>query len=653
MKKIVILFICVLSAISIYGQEDPTVTQRLKEKYDVVYDYEGGYYGVNKNLLKKGSVGLCDRNGVEIVPCIYDAVWSNQFKDYGYCTVTKDGKKGVVNKAGKLIIPCKYDDISIWYLKENKVLEVKSGDKAGAVNKEGNEILPCKFEKILVLEYGYIEATINGKVGLYNHQGKSVLPCEFDEIYSHQLKEQDYCEVEINNKFGIYHKNGKVLIPCLFESISSINQRYGYWETKMDGKRGAWNTEGKEILPSIYDDIYYDVENNHFEVKKESKRGIFDVDGKEIIPCKFEWVSKSGDYVVVTNDEKKGLYSYNERKEIFKCEYAWIGGVQEGLVPFKKVKDGKCGYMDLTGKIIIPLIYDTVSPFKDGVAQVTKDGITFLITHPIKGTTLKVNQGVKVPVDVDIPITSILNDESFAFIFANEHYNHFANADYAINDGKVLAKYCQNTLGMPENNVRYYEDATFGNMANALKQIKDIAEVYDGEAKIIFYFSGFGITDEKSKNRFILPTDASLSALASTAYSVSELMTTLNELKTQYTLMIIDAPFDGRDKGGKKLSSDRGVALVKKTIVPQESVIGLIGSEQGNGYSCKQLQHGLLTYTILEKLKSTKGNCSLSELLNASRNRTKEESLKNIKELQTPLKVVSDKIDPILTNKKL
>ena len=653
MKKKVLFFICVILTSSLYGQENPSVTKRLKEKYDFVHYIDGGYYSVDQNMFKKGDVGICDNRGVEIVPCIYDEVRPYQFKDYGYCTVTKDGKKGVVNKAGKLIIPCKYDDISIWYLKENKVLEVKSGDKAGAVNKEGNEILPCKFEKILVLEYGYIEATINGKVGLYNHQGKSVLPCEFDKIYSHQLKEQDYCEVEINNKFGIYHKNGKVLIPCLFESISSINQRYGYWETKMDGKRGAWNTEGEEILPSIYDDIYYDVENNHFEVKKESKRGIFDVDGKEIIPCKFEWVLKIGDYVVVTNDEKEGLYSYNERKEIFKCEYAWIGGVQEDLIPFQKEKEGKCGYMDLTGKVVIPLAYDAVSPFKDGVAQVTKDGITDLITHPSKGTTLKVTKGSDVSVDMDIPKTSIQSDESFAFIFANEHYNYFGNADYAINDGKVLADYCKSTLGMPENNVRYYEDATFGNIADALKRIKDIAEVYDGDAKIIFYFSGLGIANEKDADRYILPADASLSALTSTAYNVSELMAILNQLKTQYTLMIIDAPFDGRDKGGNKLSSDRGVAIINKTIRPQENVIGLIGSEQGNGYSCKQLQHSILTYTILEKLKVTKGDCSLSELLETSCKRTKEESLKIIKEVQKPVRIVSDKMDNVLISKKL
>ena len=42
---------------------------------------------------------------------------------------------------------------------------------------------------------------------------------------------------------------------------------------------------------------------------------------------------------------------------------------------------------------------------------------------------------------------------------------------------------CKNT-----KNIRYYEDATFGNFAMIKKQVQDIADVYDGEASFIFYY---------------------------------------------------------------------------------------------------------------------------------------------------------------------
>ena len=66
MRNSLLVIICILSTMSMFGQENPAMTQRLKEKYDFV-SYEDGYYRIDQNMLKKGDVGICDNRGVEIV----------------------------------------------------------------------------------------------------------------------------------------------------------------------------------------------------------------------------------------------------------------------------------------------------------------------------------------------------------------------------------------------------------------------------------------------------------------------------------------------------------------------------------------------------------------------------------------------------------
>ena len=357
------------------------------------------------------------------------------------------------------------------------------------------------------------------------------------------------------------------------------------------------------------------------------------------------------DYISFSMNEKCGLYSIKDNKVVIKPEYYYMSLPSEDLILYQKVKEGKYGYLDIKGKVVIEAQYDNASSFEDGIAQVTKNGVTSIIKHPLNGTNLDVAEGNEVWVDIDIPQNDKQNDEAFAFIIANENYVNFSGADYSHNDGKVFAEYCKKTLGLPENNVRYYGDATYGNMANALKQLRDIADVYDGDAKIIFYFSGLGITDEKTNERYILPSDASLSALGSTGYQVNELMGTLNQLKSQYTLFVVDAPFNGNGKDGKPITSGRGVMIANKKVISQDNVVGLIGSEEGNGYSCKELQHSILTYSLLERLKTAKGNCSIGDVLETSFQKTIEQSLKLFKEVQSPQRVVSERSNNILTLK--
>lgn len=519
--------------------------------------------------------------------------------------VTK--KDGACNKKGKLIVPCKYDWVGFKGDFYQIMSKVQYRDKWGACDINGKEIVPPTYEfcnsalnQIELSgknrqEYGtenyIIVENDNGKDGLYSISGKELLACKYESINYESLLTYGYCIAKLNDKSGLYDKNGNNIIPHL---------RYGINLTKSD-KTG-------KILAILWDTGLYE---------------LYDVKGEKITENTYNFIEEIHEGLMVC---KKG-----EKKD--------INGIRKG---------GLYGYLGEDGSLVVPCKYEDASSFKDGVAQVKENGTLLLLTNPLTGTTLnKLNGGgsVNIKVDKDIPTTGKNNEELFAFIIACENYAHLSGADYSINDGKVFKEYCSKTLGLPEKSIRYYEDATLGNLNNAIQKIKDIADVYEGDAKILFYFSGLGATDPASKEAYLMPTDASLPTLTTTGYSVSKLMKQLNELNTQNTIVILDAPFSGTDKSGKLLSEHRGVALKCKLPTPQNKVVVCTGSNNGeNTYSGKKYGHSLLTYALLDKLQQSKGACTIKEWTDYAVSWVKKVSLLEFDNVQSPQITVSGEI---------
>ena len=77
-------------------------------------------------------------------------------------------------------------------------------------------------------------------------------------------------------------------------------------------------------------------------------------------------------------------------------------------------------------------------------------------------------------VDKDIPSDKVKNLNTFAFIIGNEDYSlgGSANVDFAVNDALVFRQYCQNTLGIPEDNIKCYTNQTLGLMRRAIRLMK-------------------------------------------------------------------------------------------------------------------------------------------------------------------------------------
>ena len=211
-----------------------------------------------------------------------------------------------------------------------------------------------------------------------------------------------------------------------------------------------------------------------------------------------------------------------------------------------------------------------------------------------------------------------------------------AKVPMALNDGETFSQYCKKTLGLPENNVRLYPDASFGVMIRALRDIKDIASAYSGDIQVIFYYAGHGIPNEATKDAFLLPIDAD-GTQTEGCYSLNRLYSELGALNAKSVVVFLDACFSGANRDGNMLASARGVALKAKKEAPKGNmVIFSAASDDETAFPYKDKGHGLFTYFLLKKLQESKGNASLKELGDYITRNVKQQSVVVNRKAQTP-----------------
>ena len=239
-------------------------------------------------------------------------------------------------------------------------------------------------------------------------------------------------------------------------------------------------------------------------------------------------------------------------------------------------------------------------------------------------------------VDTRIPVNAVANNKMFVLVIANENYKHEQPVPFALNDGEVFAVYCEKALGVPAKNIRRLADASLNDMNHELDWLTKVVHAYEGEAQAIVYYSGHGMPDEDSKEAYLLPVDG-YSTDPGSGLSTKKLYSRLNDMKSQRTLVFLDACFSGAKRDGTMLSESRGVAIKVKDE-PVKGNMVVFSAAQGNetAYPYKDHQHGMFTYFLLDKLNQTGGSVSLGELSDYVTKQVKQNSILENNKSQTP-----------------
>ncbi len=553
--------------------------------------------------------GFVDALGHWVIKPQYDeAYWEGSYGTFRKSY--KDDTKGLVNKDGKVLFPQgKYKSFIRFELNllgepkkysDNILLVEDTQGKDGLVTLQGEVIIEPKYKLITAADYSLIKVwDFSGHQGLVNYKGEVVLECKYDFINRYEKNWPGF-ELRYKDKYGYADSTGKVIIPVKYKFfLHSKGKSFAQVEDKETGLVGAYSSQGEILVPVDY-----------FGVGSAGEDGIFRI-------C----------------TAVKGT---------------------DG-----KLQKGKWGYY-ANGKEIISCIYDEAHGFVNGVARVKKDGEVILIKNPLrKASDIKIAENVspsdrkvggpavsRYPapdsdVDKNIPTANKLSPNVFAFIIANENYPD-APVPYSLNDGRMFKEYCLKTLGLPEKNVNLYEDATFGTIITAVEKMKSIADAYEGDACVIFYYAGHGFPDDKQSTAYLLPIDGDAASIVTTGYSLAKLYKEMSQLNLKSAIVFLDACFSGAKREDQMLASSRGVTIKVKDEVPQGKMV-VFSAAQGDetAHQLENKHHGLFTYFLLKELQSTGGEVNLGALTTNVTKQVKRQSVVINNKKQTPTVIPS------------
>ena len=259
---------------------------------------------------------------------------------------------------------------------------------------------------------------------------------------------------------------------------------------------------------------------------------------------------------------------------------------------------------------------------------------------------------IKSDVDLNIPQNNKTSENTYALIIANEDYQFVEDVNFASHDGEVFKEYCIKTLGIPERQIRYCPNASYGIISGGIDWLKYALNNFD-DCKAIVYYCGHGIPDEKTGDAYIIPVDGKGTNTA-TCYSLNSIYTTLANTKASNITYFMDACFTGSNKEGSMLVAARGVAReAKKQILTGETIVFSASSGDETAMTYPEKGHGLFTYFLLKKIQETKGNVTYSELADYINKNVKREAFHINEKPQTPVVATSSEISNTWKEMKL
>jgi hypothetical protein len=181
--------------------------------------------------------------------------------------------------------------------------------------------------------------------------------------------------VSNGSKYNIVDINNVPRFKKWYDEINIPSRARNYYVVKNESKFGVIDDSEKEIVPIEYLEFasYPFSDGSYLARNKDGKYGFILIDGRITLPFEYDNLTKKyNDNVVSVQNGKCGIVQVNAGVPypIVTCNYDDIKG---GNKTFIVEKGGKFGLLDLYGKIITPIEYQSL----DALDENSNDGIIF------------------------------------------------------------------------------------------------------------------------------------------------------------------------------------------------------------------------------------------------------------------------------------
>ena len=447
------------------------IVNELNLHYKIEEISEYNYFILEQN----GKYGVIDKSGNIVIDADYEAVQiPNPSKDIFICikeynqdtkeyaTVVYNGKKEeILSNYNNVQAVAIFTNINSTPY-ERSVLTYKENGKYGLIDLQGKEITKPIYDEISSINYkeGTFLVKQNEQEGIINMKGKTIIKCEYESVTSDNYYNEDQNnekagfivskKTDDGYRYGYINYRGSKIVKPIFTQLERVTEisddKNIYFIAFKDGQAGLLKNN-KEIVNYEYEDIQYNVLSDVFIIQRNGKYGATTREGKTILYPEYSSVYTGGIYINAVKDnvievfdlqgnkiktENSNYYITIDKNNIYKVvdanenviinnDYNYMEYLPGDY--FIVARDSKNGVVDINGKSVIELKYDSISRINEtNILQAETNKSIELYNLNMKKITTMSNATIK----------EVKDDKEYILLFSENDFK------YLDKDGNIL-----------------------------------------------------------------------------------------------------------------------------------------------------------------------------------------------------------------------
>ena len=370
--------------------------------------FQGGRWGVIDEVgrfvvepkIEIGSATSLDETEVEtnddLQPVKYDGKFGYRDKHWNFliepqfdkampfseklAVVLQAGKFGYIDTTGQLAIKPRFNKAAKF---SEGLAPVVTANGVRFIDKTGNEILKIEADEARPFDAGLAAVRVGKLWGVIDKRGHYLHKPQFTDIRRYD----DFIYIHRSDVHrGIMNREGEIIVEPKYGFIGAFQKNgFAMIDTESMGLPPEfWVIDHKgQLVPGPM--LPMDAENRDKNIAFFPKRlngqwGIVDGNGEFVIPPRFKGIQMLGVGILgVQEGPKWGIVDLESGQLIIEPTYYSISRFSEGLAEarpnpplgYPPGKGDWVGYIDLSGRLVIPNKFAGGSPFENGIAHVS------------------------------------------------------------------------------------------------------------------------------------------------------------------------------------------------------------------------------------------------------------------------------------------
>lgn len=315
--------------------------------------YKASGFIVTKQTEQGEYLGYINSTGEVILDNEFDSIYRIKELEQPYIIAKKNGQYGLLNNT-RILIGFNYQELN--YDENANLIIVKRSKNYGIINMEGNKVLPLEYSNISI-EGIYIIGTKNEAIEKFTLAGQPVT----NDIYMRIDKTNSdyYISIDKNYNYGILDKNMNVILENKYDYLEYIFNNLVIARNS-SGKYGIINLQEQNLLSFDYDvvQVIKDTQIIQGIILDTNTVHLYNSNMERILNEKNANIFTYDNYIKIVIDNSVKYFNKNGEEVDKSVVYP-----ENNILSYEE--NGKWGFKDKNGKVIIEAKYDKVTELNE------------------------------------------------------------------------------------------------------------------------------------------------------------------------------------------------------------------------------------------------------------------------------------------------